>query len=315
LKVARPTAPTPREIAAVWLLWLAAGAAIFATYSRFPASELYHVSGTGFSGGLSRVLVFSNYPLALVAIAVLALLADRLSSRSAVAVATVGVALSAAVFWPGVVEQSNLDAKTVNAIAAIGVLIAAGFTVVALRGGTASSGPHAGDRFRVVAAAAAVFVGLPWLAAELGFYLTGVPVLDRLFLTGQHVDHTPAVHHGSHHGMDGVLLLITAALLSRVVPSVGRRELRIAVGLYLALMASYAIGNIAHDAWTEQVVKRGWTAWQIPDVTRPTLTIAWGLIVLGAVVLYAASAWWSRRSPAEAVPPQAVAFRRLTLPR
>jgi hypothetical protein len=307
LKVARPTAPTPREIAVVWLLWLTAGAAIFATYSRFPAGELYHVSGTGFSGGLSRVLVFSNYPLALVAIAVLALLADRLSSRSAVAVATVGVALSAAVFSPGVVEQSNLDAKTVNAIAAIGVLIAAGFTVVALRGGTASSGPRAGDRFRVVAAAAAVFVGLPWLAAELGFYLTGVPVLDRLFITGRNVDHTPAVHHGSHHGMDGVLLLITAALLSGVVPSVGRRELRIAVGLYLALMASYAIGNIANDAWTEQVVKRGWTAWQIPDVTRPTFTIAWGLIVVGAVVLYTASAWWSRRSRAEAVPPHAVA--------
>jgi hypothetical protein len=92
-----------------------------------------------------------------------------------------------------------------------------------------------------------------------------------------------------------VLLLITAALLSRVVPSVGRRELRIAVGLYLALMASYAIGNIANDAWTEQVVKRGWTAWRIPDVTRPTLTIAWGLVVLGAVVLYGASAWWSGR--------------------
>jgi hypothetical protein len=300
----------PLEVAAVWLLLAAAEAAIFVTYSRLPAGELYHVSGTGLSGGAGRMLVSSNFPVALVAIVALAVLADRLSSRVATASALVGSALCAAVFWPGVVDQADLDAKPVNAIAALGVLIALALTTVASRQGAEWSGRRAGDRIRLAAAAGALFIGLPWIAAELGFFLTGVPGLSRVFQTGRYIDRppyagedvshhavvAPVVHHGSHHGMDAVLLLLTAVVVSRVVPSMRRRRLRIAAGAYLALIASYAIGNIANDFWTEQVVKRGWTTWMVPDVLRPKLTVAWGLIVLGAALLYAASAWWSRRS-------------------
>ena len=36
-------------------------------------------------------------------------------------------------------------------------------------------------------------------------------------------------------------------------------------------MAVYGIANIANDAWFEQVVKRGWTDWAIPNVLRPDL--------------------------------------------
>jgi hypothetical protein len=254
------------------------------------------VSGSGLFGGGSRVLVFSNFPIALVAIAVLALLADRTSTTCAI----VGIALCAAVFWPGVVDQADLDAKPVNVLAALGVLTAIALTAMASRQGVAWSYRRAGDRIRVAVAAAALFVGLPWIAAEAGFFLTGVPGLRWLFQTGPYMPppFPPAVHHGHHHGMDGVLLLIGAALLSRVVPPVRRPWLRVATGAYLALMASYGIANIANDAWLEQVVKRGWTTWEIPNVLRPSLTIAWGVIVLGAVALYAASAWWNRTSEA-----------------
>ena len=95
--------------------------------------------------------------------------------------------------------------------------------------------------------------------------------------------------------MDGMLLLFSALLLSRVVPSVGRHTLRIAVGAYLALMASYGIGNIVNDAWGEQVVKRGWTTWTIPSVLRPQLSVAWGVVILGAAAIYATSVWFSHR--------------------
>jgi hypothetical protein len=107
--------------------------------------------------------------------------------------------------------------------------------------------------------------------------------------------------------MDGTLLLLTALLLSRVVPTLRRRGLRVTLGAYLALMAAYGIGNIANDAWTEQVVKRGWTGWSIPNVLHPTISIAWGLIVLGAAALYAASAWWNREraTPKPSAPPAA----------
>jgi hypothetical protein len=301
--VTRPArASLPLEVAAVWLLFVVVAAEILATYSRLPARELYHVSGSGLSGGASRVLVFSDFPTALVAIAVLALVADRLSSRVVTAAALVAVVLCAAVFWPGVVDEADLDAKPVNVLAALGVLVAVALTAVALRQRAAWSGRRAGDRLRLAAPAGALFIGLPWMAAELGFFLTGVPGLDRLFQTGQYLPppSPPAVHHGHHHGMDGVLLLLSAGLLSRVVPSVRRPWVRVATGVYLALMAVYGIGNIANDAWIEQVVKRGWTTWEIPSVLRPSLTIAWGVIVLGAAALYAASVWWSRRVTARA---------------
>jgi uncharacterized protein YndB with AHSA1/START domain len=286
-----PRRPLPLEVVTAWLLFVIVAIEILVTYSRLPAHELYHVSGSGLSGGASRVLVFSNFPTALVAIAVLALLADRTSTAWAI----VGIALCAAVFWPGVVDQADLDAKPVNALAALGVLTAIALTAIAWRQGVAWSGRCAGDSIRLAAAAAALFVGLPWIAADVGFFLTGVPGLGWLFQTGQYLPppFPPAVHHGHHHGMDGVLLLISAALLSRVVPSVRPTWLRVATGAYLALMAAYGIGNIANDAWLEQVVKRGWTTWAIPNVLRPGLTIAWGVIVLGAAALYAASARWS----------------------
>ena len=277
------------EIAAVWLLFLVDAVAMLVTYSRVPAGELYHVSGSGLGGGLSRVLVFSNFSTALVAIPILALLAARTQSRVTIAAAVVGAILCAAVFWPGVVDQADLDARPVNAIAGIGVLIAMALTALALRGGAAWSPPRSGDRIRIVAAAVAVFFALPWIGAELGLFLNGVPLLGRLFQTGRFLPGDPlaAVHHGHHHGMDGLLLLLTALLLSRVVPSLRHGALRAAVGLYLALMVAYAVANYANDIWTEQIVKRGWTTWSIPNVLQPKVSIAWSLIVLGAVVLYA----------------------------
>ena len=269
---------------------------ILITYSRIPANQLYHVSGDGLLGGASRVLVYSNFPTALVAIAVLALLTDQRADRLVVGAAIVGVVLCAAVFWPGIVDQNDLDAKPSNAIAAVGVLVAVVLTAVAARGGTAWSGSQAGDRVRIAVAVVSLLVGLPWIAADLGFFLDGVPLLGRLFQTGVIVPESvgsttlvPAVHHGHHHGMDGMLLLFSALLLSRVVPSVGRRPLRVAVGAYLALMAAYGIGNIANDAWGEQVVKRGWTTWTLPSVLRPQLSVAWAVVILGAAAIYAAS--------------------------
>jgi hypothetical protein len=290
--------PLALEIAVVWLLFLAVAVEMLVTYWRLPADELYHVSGTGLSGATSRVLVFSNFPIALVAIAVLALLWERLASPAAQAAAVAGVILAAAVFWPGVVDQANLDAKTVNALAGLGVLIAIGLTALRARNGVAWSAPQPGDRVRLVVVVVALLIALPWMAAELGFYLDRVSGLGDVFQTSERPAGTslPSVHHGHHHGMDGTLLVLTAALLSRVVPAVRDRRLRIAVGLYLALMASYGIANIANDSWGEQVVKRGWTAWKIPNVLRPDVTIAWGLIVLGAAAIYAASVWWSRRA-------------------
>lgn len=294
----------PLEVLVVWLFFLVDAIAIGVTYSRLPASRLYHVSGTGIEGGASRVLVFANYSTALAAIPVAALLADRLSRRWATVMAVVAVLMCAAVFWPGVVDQADLDARPVNAIAAIGVALVLALSAIALLRlpGRSFAHPDAADVLRVVIATVAFLVALPWIAADLGFYLDEVPGLGDVFQTGKLTWESPTlhrlfptVHHGHHHGLDGLLLLLTALVLSRVVPRVRRRPLRVAVGIYLALMAVYAIGNMANDAWDEQVVKRGWTTWRIPDVQRPKLSAAWLLIAVVTVLLYAGSCWWTSR--------------------
>jgi hypothetical protein len=277
----------PLEVALVWALILIDAVAILVTYSRLPAHELYHVSGSGLEGGLSRVLVDSNFPTALVAIAILLVLIDRLRRLRAVAV--IGIVLCTPVFWPGVVDEANLDARPVNAIAAVGVLTA---LVLSLLCGFREWSRNArGDGYRDVVGTLAVLVSLPWIFAELGFYLDGVPLLRRVFETGAYRVRGAevAVHHGHHHGLDGLLLLLTAIVLSRVVPSIRARRLRLLLAAYLSLMAAYGLGNMANDFWTEQIWKRGWTNWQFPDLLRPSLSLGWGLIVLGAALLLAMS--------------------------
>jgi hypothetical protein len=285
----RQAAGLPVEVALVWMLFAVVTSEVVVTYSRIPARALYHVSGSGIAGGLSRALVLVNFPVALVALAVLGLIYTRLPGRNYRAVAILAAVLSAAVFWPGIVSQADLDARPVNAVAAIGVLLALVLSgAVARKGGLSTRSWQRADLVHAAVAIVLLVAALPWLAADLGLYSNGVPLLGRLFQSGQFLperpglpNFAPAVHHGHHHGMDGVLLVWTALLLSRRVAR------RAALAAYLSLMFCYGVGNFANDFWLEQVVKRNWTTWEIPGVTEPRLSIAWSLIVIAAVTLWA----------------------------
>jgi len=282
------------ELGLVWALFAVVTVEVFVTYARSPVSQLYHVTGSGFEAGASRALLFLNFPVALVAIAVLLVLLDGLRGAPR-GLALLAIVLCAAVFWPKIVNQDKLDARPVNAIAAIGVALAFGLTVWTLGSGLVGRlERRRGDYVRIALGVALVALGLPWMAADLGFSFDGVPVLGSIYLTGElrtqpgdPVFHH-AVHHGHHHGMDGVLLVATALLLSRLVPAIRARFLRGLAGAYLALLACYGAGNIANDFWLEQVVKRGWTLWEVPDVTTPKASAAWAIIVIAAIVLWVA---------------------------
>jgi hypothetical protein len=284
------------EVVAVWLLFGVVALAMCVTYARLPPEASYNVSGEGFAAGAGRMLVFANYPLALVAVAFLAILADRLGGRLAL-VAAVGAALSAVVVWPGVVDQSDLDAKPVNAIPALGVLIALVLTGVALaRGGLGASRPFGGgwDAARAVLAVVLVLGSLPWLVAELGFYVGRLPGLGSLFMSDEilpepgHPD-LRAVHLGHHHGLDGTLLALTALALSRVVRDVRTVALRLALGFYVALMLVYGLANALQDFWLEQLVKRGTTSLEIPTLTVPKASWAWAAILAAALLIHFAA--------------------------
>jgi hypothetical protein len=304
----------------VWALFAVVAVEIVVTYARVPVGELYHVSETGFGGAFGRALVFVGFPTALAAlpllgIAVDCLLASGLSPagrRAVVVVGLVALPLLLSVVWPGVVDQGDLDAKPINALAAVGVAITVGLTVAAAR--------VSGRRARVwrwwPPALAALLVllvlAIPWIAADLGFFLDGVPVLGSVFLTGELASQPgvpglhAAVHHGHHHGLDGVLLTIAAVVLTGFLPGLASPRLRLAVGVCLGLMVAYGLANVLNDFWLEQVVKRGWTTFEFPNVLRPTLTVAWAAILVAAAVvsatLFARARPTSRPGPIEDTP-------------
>jgi hypothetical protein len=264
---------------------------VLVTYARLPPGELYNVDEGGGGGGAGRALVFANYPVALVAIAILALAAERLRRPWATGLAALGAILSATVAWPGVVDQADLDAQPVNAIPAAGVLIALASTVFALRrGGLGRPLPRGPlDGWRVLLAVVLLVAAVPWAAAELGFS----PDLEPVFLTGQpHPEpghpELVAVHKGHHHGTDGTLLALAALALSRQTGRV-RPRLRAALGFYLALMLVYGLANALQDFWLEQLVKRGATTLELPSMLRPSLTPAWAAIVAAALLIQLAA--------------------------
>ena len=134
----------------------------------------------------------------------------------------------------------------------------------------------------------------PYVAAELGFHLDGVPLLGWIFQTGKPAPEPGSgsvhatVHYGHHHGLDGLLLVVTALLLSRLLGGIRRPGLRPLTAAILALMLVYGWTNIVNDLWIEQVVKRGWTSWEVPDVLVPKLSLAWAAMLVAAGLLYAA---------------------------
>jgi hypothetical protein len=286
------------EAFVVWGLVGLVALAVCVTYARIPATELYHTSVEGLEGGLGRAVVVLNFPIALIAVGVLGLVADRADARGTDIAGAISVALCAVVAVPGVVEQSDLDAKWVNAIPASGVALAFALTVLtAMRYGVGENGRVPGDAVRLVLLAVLAIVAAPWIAAELGFYLDDVPGLG--FVMAGDVVPEPgapslrAVHLGQHHGLDGAVVAASGLLLSRQLGRMRRPRLRVAAGAYFALMLVYGFANVLQDFWLEQLEKRGTVDVSIPTMIQPAASAAWLAILAAAAGVYALLAWTS----------------------
>jgi hypothetical protein len=281
------------EALIVWALFAAVAVATLVTYSRLPPEELYHTSGTGIEAGASRTLVFLGYPSSIVAVVLAAIAAARLRTRAAALAAVVAAGLCATIGFPGVIDQADLDARPVNALAGAGVGIAFAATLVALRREGVGQSPSFGraDLGRALATGALLLAGLPWIFAELGFYISDVPLLGRIFLAEEIVESNGAepslhaVHLGRHHGMDGVLLAISALVLSRVPRQMGSRRLSTVLTIFLGLMLVYGLANALQDFWLEQLVKRGTVTVTIPSLIRPAVSWAWAGILVATVLI------------------------------
>jgi hypothetical protein len=280
------------EAFVVWALVGLVALAVCVTYARLPAAELYHTSVEGLAGGLGRAVVVLNFPIALIAVGVLGLVADRADALATDVAGATSAVLCAVVAAPGVVEQSDLDAKWVNAVPASGVALALALTVLtAMRYGVGENGRVPGDAVRLVLLVVLAIVAAPWIAAELGFYLDDVPGLGFV-MAGDVVpeEGAPAlraVHLGQHHGLDGAVVAASGLLLSRQLGRMRRRRLRIAAGAYVSLMLVYGFANVLQDFWLEQLVKRGTVDVSIPTLIQPAASPAWLAILAAAAGVYA----------------------------
>ncbi len=254
------------------------------------------MSREGVAGGLSRALTFVNFPIGLVAIALVLVAVAALPARAWLAGAP-AIALCATI--PFFNDQADLDAHWGNAVPAVGVVIAAALTAVATRKRAPPSRPGGPGTARGSSSPLVVLVvSLPWIAAELGFHFPGDLFMGEEL--GQEDGTTiAAVHLGHHHGLDGAVLVLTGLLLSRVV--VPERRLRVAVQGYLGLMLAYGSVNCVQDAWNEQLVKRGWTDTSIPSALLPSLTPIW-LVVAGLAVVAAAALRREQRQTSYSAP-------------
>ena len=290
----RPTIAAVVEVAAVWIMFAVAALAVLVTYARLPPPELYNVGESGLRGGLGRTLVFLNFPVALAAVAIAAVVAAFVEMPRARAAALLVAASAAAV--PFVVEQGDLDAKPANAIPAAGVAVSLLLSLVAAPPRNRRAGTRLpGDPARVALAAALFVVAVPWFFAEAGFYAPDPILADE----PSPDEPIAAVHLGHHHGTDGVLLALAALALSRLPPRLPPSRVVSVASAYLALMLVYGVANAVQDAWLEQVVKRGWTDHAIPSVLNPRPTLAWAVLLLAAAVVEIA--WFRReRRPAAA---------------
>jgi hypothetical protein len=283
------------EAVATWLLWGSLVVVMLITYSRLEGDDLYRVSRGGFGGGLSRVLVQVNFPIALIAIALVLVAVDALPFR-AWWIGAPAIVLCAVTAIPGVVDDHDLDARLINIVPAIGVALAIGLTGAAAR----RAGHHASpnrplDRVRWVVVVIVAVISVPWLFADLGVFAPEwVFIMERPF-TGAGGDTGPAVHLGHHHGFDGALLVVTAAALSRV--RLRSARLAAATRWYVSLIFAYGAVNFAQDAWNEQLVKRDWVDWEIPGALNPSLEPIWLVILALAVATAAGLRSEARRLP------------------
>jgi hypothetical protein len=273
----------------VWAMFAVVLVALTVTYTRLAPEELYRVDGHGFvGGGLSRAVVYVNFPIGLAAVLLLLGLADRMS-RTQRTLAVVALLLWAPVFSSRVLSESYLDARWGNVTPAVAVAIA---VLVTLRTRAPKAEHVRGDGARIGLGAALFVLALPWIAALLGVDFVGVPVLGQIFQThelrsqpGDPMLH-PAVHYGDHHGLEMTLVLIAALIASRWLGGIRSPSLHTAFGLATGLVVVYSLMNIANDAWLEQIVKRGWTNWGIPGVLVPRANWGWAVIVIGGLVTW-----------------------------
>jgi hypothetical protein len=249
LRTIRPTRLAD-EVAVVWAMALVVAVATFVTYARLPAGATYHFDSTGIGGGLGRVLVYLNFPVALAAIAVAASIRDRLPSRTLRAGSAAAAALCAVAALPGVVSADDLTPRWINVVPAAGVVALLALSVVALRRPRPFVGRLRGDGLRVVLGTLLVLGSLPWLAATIGLYASDTPLVGGLWRAHEPTPGHPALA-SVHLALRAAPLAYAAGAARQAAP--GARPLPLAnAGLRGRRRGAGRLERAGREAWLDR---------------------------------------------------------------
>jgi hypothetical protein len=270
----------PEDTWAFRLIWLMVGVTVLATvvtYARLPPALTYDFTVSGLHGGLSRSITYLGFPVALIALGALAIRgADRIGLIAAV------LCLTALPF-----AGSDLEAHAYDLPAVLGAALAAWLTT---RG--PAQRPVGLTAFRIAVLIALAALALPWLIAMWGAYAQDLPLVGHVIRARQPTPGDPrhvSVHLGLHEGLFGAQLA-AAAVLATLRPRTRP------VTFLWSLLFVYGLAVALQDGWHEQIVKRGLTDTQLPEVLHPTVGLPW--LVLVACALAVQVAWFGGASPA-----------------
>ncbi|UCG01688.1 MAG: hypothetical protein JSW11_19015 [Candidatus Heimdallarchaeota archaeon] len=138
-----------------------------------------------------------------------------------------------------------------------------------------------------------IFLSLPWIFAQLGFYISDFPILGIIFWARQSTLQEPepnypnAVHIGTHHGTEGFLIIVFLWIATMwILPAIVDDRVRQSLGAITGFGFGYAIYNVVEDFLTEQIYKRGWMDFRLPSGTTPGLNLQYLTIVLIGIIIY-----------------------------
>ena len=150
--------------------------------------------------------------------------------------------------------------------------------------------PHYSEYFLL---GVVTFFSLPWIFAQLGFYISDFPILGIIFWARQATLQEPepkypnAVHIGTHHGTEGFLIIVFLWIaVMWILPSIVDTRVRQILGAITGFGFGYGIYNAVEDFLTEQVYKRGWMDFRLPSGTTPGLNIQYLTIIIIGIIIY-----------------------------
>jgi hypothetical protein len=138
------------------------------------------------------------------------------------------------------------------------------------------------------------FLSLPWIFAQLGFYISDFPVLGVIFWARQSTLQEPepkypnAVHIGTHHGTEGFLIIVFLWIATMwILPAIVDNRVRQSLGAITGFGFGYGIYNAVEDFLTEQIYKRGWMDFRLPSGTTPGLNLQYlTILIIGTIIYY-----------------------------